>query len=119
MNDLQNEFIRQSAADLRSLAEKSHRYKNANLPDSLLSEIFRALHTVKGTSQVFGLLIPAGLAHTLENVLTAAKSTALSPEDLKMLLPEGLEILAQTLTEKDFQIPVSFNQKIQNHQSDS
>lgn len=118
MNDLQHEFIRQSVADLDSIAEKSRRYKNAILPDNLLSEVFRALHTVKGTSQVFGLLVPAGFAHALENVIIAGKNGMLAGEDLKILLPEGLNILAQSLAKKDFQIPASFSEKIQNHLSD-
>lgn len=119
MNDLQHEFIRQSVADLLSLTEKSRQYKNENLPENLLREIFRALHTVKGTSQVFGFSKSAGLAHALENLLAAAKNGAISADDLKMFLLEGLEILAQSLAKKDFQIPAFFSRKIQNYQSES
>jgi two-component system chemotaxis sensor kinase CheA len=119
MNDLQHEFIRQSVADLQSLAEKSRRYENEKLPDNLLREIFRVLHTVKGTSQVFSLSASAGLAHALENLLAGAKKDEISAEDLKLLAPAGVEILASMLAEKTFQIPASFAEKIQKFQSES
>ena len=119
MNDLQHEFIRQSVADLHSLAEKSRRYENENLPENLLREIFRVLHTIKGTSQVFGLPASSDLAHALENLLAAAKSGNASAEDLKLLAPEGVEILAGTLAEKDFQIPASFAEKVRRFQAES
>jgi two-component system chemotaxis sensor kinase CheA len=119
MNDLQHEFIHQSVADLQSLAEKSRHYENKKLPDDLLREIFRVLHTIKGTAQVFRLPAASHLAHTLENLLAAAKKGEISSEDLKLIAPNGVEILAQMLAEKNFQLPDSFAEKIQKYQTQS
>lgn len=113
MNELQNEFTRQSAADLNRLSEKLQNNSNENLPENFLREVFRTLHTIKGTAQTFGFPISAHLAHTLENLLSAAKNDLISAVELKPLLPEGIGILAQSLGEKNFQIPASFAEKIQ------
>ena len=116
MNELQNEFILQSAADLNRISEKLQNNSDKKLPENLLREVFRTLHTIKGTAQTFGFPISAHLAHTLENLLSAAKNDLISAADLKSLLPEGIEILKKSLGEKTFQIPDSFAKKIQNFQ---
>lgn len=113
MNELQNEFILESAADLNRIFEKVQNNSNENLSENLLREIFRTLHTIKGTAQTFGFPVSAHLAHTLENVLSAAKNSLISAAELKTLLPEGIRILAQSLGEKNFQIPASLAEKIQ------
>jgi len=113
MNELQNEFIRQSAADLNQLSEKLQNNSNENLPENFLREVFRTLHTIKGTAQTFGFPVSAHLAHTLENLLSAAKNDSISAVDFRSLLPKGIEILAASLGEKNFQIPDSFAKKIQ------
>lgn len=113
MNELQNEFILQSAADLNRISGKLQNNSDKNLPENLLREVFRTLHTIKGTAQTFGFPISAHLAHTLENLLSSAKNDLISAADLKSLLPEGIEILAKSLGERNFQIPALFAEKIQ------
>jgi len=67
-------------------------------------EIFRTLHTVKGTAQTFGFAASSKLAHKLENLLS-------SDETLNNLLPEGIELLIKSLTEKDFELSEKFIEK--------
>jgi two-component system chemotaxis sensor kinase CheA len=116
MNELQNEFILQSAADLNRISEKLQDDSDEKSFETLLREVFRTLHTIKGTAQTFGFPVSAHLAHALENLLSAAKGNLISAADLKSLLPEGIGILAKSLGEKNFQIPGSFAKKIQNFQ---
>jgi len=68
-------------------------------------EIFRSLHTVKGTAQTFGFAASSRLAHELENLLAA-------DENFSDLLLTGIELLIKSLTEKDFQLPKEFAEKV-------
>ena len=68
-------------------------------------EIFRALHTVKGTAQTFGFDEASSLAHELETLLSAA-------ENSKVLLIEGFGLLIESLTETSFNIPKNFTEKL-------
>lgn len=106
MNDLRKDFIRQTAAELETLSAK---IRNENLSNELFSEIFRKIHSVKGTAQVFDLANAAAFAHALE--------TALAAEQSKDFLQNALKFLAQSLGDENFQIPASFAEKIKNFQT--
>lgn len=114
MEDFREAFLSDSISRLNNLQDA---LQSAEFPPALQREIFRTLHTVKGTSQTFGFSVPAMLAHTLENLLSAAGNNSIPAEKLKALLPEGIEILIESLSEKDFQISQSFREKFAEFQS--
>lgn len=115
MEDFREAFLSDSISKLNKLQND---LRNEIFSPELERELFRALHTIKGTSQTFGFAVSAILAHTLENLLSAAKTDALSPEKSKSLLLEGIEILTQSLSEKDFQISQSFREKLREFHSE-
>jgi chemotaxis protein histidine kinase CheA len=91
MNNLQKDFLERSVATLENLTE------SAKTPNSLapefLREVFRALHTIKGTAQTFGFNAPAHLAHELENLLSNPKNDS---DDFKNVLLEGFALLIKS-----------------------
>lgn len=116
MEELREAFLFDSISRLNNLREN---LLSEDLSPTLEREIFRALHTVKGTSQTLGFAAAAQLAHTLENLLAAAKNDSLPAESLRELLPEGIEVLIKSLSEKNFSIPTSFAEKFQAFQSET
>ncbi len=68
-------------------------------------EIFRSLHTVKGTAQTFGFDEASRLAHELETLLSTG-------ENSKNLLIEGFGLLIESLTGTNFDIPKDFIGKL-------
>lgn len=103
MNDLQKDFIRQTVAEIENL---SARLQTENPSAEFLREIFRKLHSIKGTAQVFGLSKAAALAHSLED--------ALARNDSPDFLRAGFDALAQSLADENFVIPSHFNRQSQN-----
>jgi chemotaxis protein histidine kinase CheA len=98
MNNLQKDFLQRSVAKLENLTESAQREET--LSPELLREIFRTLHTIKGTSQTFGFANAAHLAHELENLLSAAKNNAeISNSDFKNTLIEGFALLIKSFSE--------------------
>jgi len=103
MEDFRQQFTLEAVAKLKHLS--------ANLKDSETTsesfnrEIFRTLHTIKGTAQTFGFAASSFLAHELENLLAARESSGI-------LFREGSEILIESLQHKDFEIPKSFLEKV-------
>ncbi|MET0752823.1 MAG: ATP-binding protein [Pyrinomonadaceae bacterium] len=87
MNNLQKDFLQRSIANLENLTASAKSRKSLSLEFS--REIFRALHTIKGTSQTFGFSSAANLAHELENLLSVKDDSA----DFKNLLLEGFALL--------------------------
>ena len=114
MEELREAFLIDSVSKLNNL--------QANLGGEEISpqmhrEIFRALHTIKGTAQTFGFAVVATLAHTLENLL-AANTGSIPADELKALLMEGIEVLIEALSTKNFQISDSFAEKFRAFQSE-
>jgi chemotaxis protein histidine kinase CheA len=95
MNNLQKDFLQRSVANLENLTERAK--KEESLSPEFLREIFRALHTIKGTSQTFGFENPARLAHELENLLSAKDDSA----DFKNLLLEGFALMIESFEQAD------------------
>jgi len=117
MNNLQKDFLHRSRANLENLSASA----KENLSPELLREIFRALHTIKGTAQTFGFAASARLAHELENLLSAAgNSEVLSNADFRNTLIEGFALLIKSFGEADdFETPTAFLEKIRRLAPDS
>jgi two-component system, chemotaxis family, sensor kinase CheA len=112
MEELRQIFLADSISRLENLKNKI----NAEpFFAELRSETFRALHTIKGTAHSFGLLTAAHLAHDLENLLAAAQEKKIPAEELRTLLPEGIEILIKSLADKHFRFSPEFAEKFQKY----
>lgn len=106
MKELQQDFLRKSKENLQDIKEKL----SDGLTEIWRRDAFRALHTIKGTSQIFGFTASGRLAHALENLLAAAQS--ISFEKFKNLFTEGAELLNESFERKDYKIPPRFIEKI-------
>lgn len=95
MNNLQKDFLQRSIANLENLTASAKKQKS--LSPEFARETFRALHTIKGTSQTFGFSSAANLAHELENLLSAKDDS----EDFKNLLLEGFACLIDSFRQPD------------------
>ncbi|HEY0428519.1 MAG TPA: ATP-binding protein [Pyrinomonadaceae bacterium] len=113
MNNLQKDFLQRSIARLENLSESANREKN--LSPEFLRETFRALHTIKGTSQTFGFSAAARLAHELENLLSSAENDT----NFKNNLLEGFALLRASFERNDAANHHAFIDKIQRIAPDS
>ena len=90
----------------------------SGLPDtpdfsvSQRQEIFRTLHTIKGTAQTFGFSAASRLAHETENILSAENIN--SNAGLRALLAEGIELLIDSFEQDKFEVPARFAENIYN-----
>ena len=110
MEDLRQFFSSESIEKLKNL---SARLQSADaFSDSERRKIFRALHTLKGSSQTFGFTSASNLAHRLETILSIVQNKESFNETVKNLFVEGIELLIKSLQEKHFEIPASFVEKI-------
>lgn len=79
--ELLNEFVTESTELLEQVEETLLGLdESASLDPEAINEIFRAVHSVKGTSGFFGLDVIGSLSHIMENVLGEMREGRLSPE---------------------------------------
>lgn len=97
------EFLKKTTAELKDRETVSKEF---------LQEIFRRVHTIKGSAQAFSLTNSAELAHELENVLELLRGTDESQKEQIAMLAEGFQFLILSLEYPDFTIPESFLKKI-------
>lgn len=94
MEDVRQEFLADAVSKLEDLKSK---LKHDQFSEEFEKEIFRRLHTLKGTSQTFNLNVSAKLAHELENLLQAARDGKISADkNFQGLLATGINLLLQT-----------------------
>ncbi len=86
-------FIEESQDHLETIEEKILHLENTGDPETV-DEIFRSMHTMKGTASFFGFETIQDLSHTLENVLDELRSgeMPLSNQHIDLLLA-GTDIL--------------------------
>ncbi len=106
MNDLRQNFLAES---LNNLAELQKTLA-IDFSGERQCEGFRVIHTVKGTSQTFGLKNSAQLADELENLLANREFSA--TENYKNLLLEGIGLLIDSLRRENSEFPASFVEKL-------
>lgn len=110
MDDIRLQFQRSSIEFLKKSSNELA--KGEEISKEFLHEIFRRLHTIKGSAQTFGLTHSSTLAHELENVLERLEKSP-TEKDYKNLLAEGFRFLVLSLEYPDFAIPESFLEKIE------
>jgi len=82
MKELLEEFISESKEHLSTIEEDFLELEQQkDNPDSkLVNKIFRAIHTIKGTSGFFGLETITSLSHTMENILSLVRNGEMVPD---------------------------------------
>ncbi|MFP3975008.1 MAG: chemotaxis protein CheW [Dehalococcoidia bacterium] len=95
-------FLQDADEQLQVLDEDIVKLENEGYNDDLLNEIFRAAHTLKGSSAMVGCQKMADLAHAMESTLDKLRNQSLdlTPEVTDMLLSglDGLGRLRNNLT---------------------
>ena len=117
MQDIRRQFIETSVQTLKHL--KAALRTDDEISEQFVRQLYRQIHTIKGTAQTFDLSNPAKLAHELENVLSTQGKIKKTDENNRKVLREGLDILISSLENTNFDIPQSFIEKIQQTASDS
>ncbi len=108
MEDFHQQFSLEAVKKLKRLHKNLQGAEN--ISDSEKREIFRTLHTIKGTAQTFGFSVSSRLAHELENILSAEKF--ITSEIFQSLFTEGISFLINSFEQKDFVFPAQFAEKI-------
>lgn len=117
MEDLRRFFSSEAIKTLENLKKD---FQSSDTFSALQKgELFRTLHTVKGSSQTFGFDSAAFLAHNLESLLSTVQSSENFSRDSKNLFVEGIGFLINSLESRRFAIPDSFLEKISLAASDS
>ncbi|MEA1938348.1 MAG: chemotaxis protein CheW [Pseudomonadota bacterium] len=100
MDDLLNEFLIETSENLSVLdVELIRLEQNPNDPE-LLGNIFRLVHTIKGTCGFLGLLRLETVAHSTENVLGKFRDGELKVDSESVsLVLAGLDAIKAILTE--------------------
>ena len=98
MENFRRQFLLDSVKNLKRLQH--------NLRDARREEIFRTLHTIKGTAQTFGFDSAGRLAHELENLLSAGQNN--SNGKIQSLFTEGIQLLINAFEQGNFEFPAKF-----------
>jgi len=104
MEDFRRQFLIETVETLENLRLKLR--VEDDVSGLQKREIYRTLHTVKGTAQTFGCDAASRLAHELETLLSTAENSK------NLLLIEGFGLLIESLTAADFSIPDNFTEKL-------
>ena len=104
MNDLRQNFL----ADSLNKLDRLQTILKEDLNESERRELFRAVHTIKGGAQTFGLTNPARLAEEIENVLSNREILT-----DKNLLLESIERLSNSLRSTDLNLSADFIERLQ------
>jgi two-component system chemotaxis sensor kinase CheA len=110
MEDFRQHFSTESIKKLSNIEANLRNVETLSEPER--RELFRTLHTIKGSSQTFGLTSASRLAHKLESLLSFKSEDVSVNQITKNLFVEGIELLIKSLQEKHFKIPASFTEKI-------
>ena len=79
MDDIVRDFLAEAAESMDALDRSLVRLEDSPNDPELLSEIFRVMHTIKGTCGFLGLQRLATVAHAAEDILGQFRDGALSP----------------------------------------
>ena len=107
MENFRRQFLLDSVKKLKNLQNKL--CDAENFSDVERSEVFRTLHTIKGTAQTFGFTSSSSLAHELETLLANQTN---STENFNSLFSEGIELLINSFEQADFEFPTQFIEKV-------
>lgn len=106
MDDFRSNFLKESAKNLEDFQKKLRK----EFSEDFRREVFRIVHSIKGSAQTFGLSNTARLADELENLLSRREIT--ENKNLQTSFFEGMELLIVFLKKKNKKNPVSFFEKL-------
>ncbi|MCK4301907.1 MAG: chemotaxis protein CheA [candidate division Zixibacteria bacterium] len=94
MQEIIGDFLIEADELIESLDNDFVKLESSPGDLDLLNEIFRAVHTIKGTSSFLGFELVTTLSHNLEDILNKLRKSEMTvtPEIMDILL-EGLDIL--------------------------
>lgn len=93
-------FIEESKENLQNMNQSLLDLENNYEDKSILNDIFRVAHTLKGMSSTMGFTKVASLTHEMENVLQALRNNEIpTSEKIIDLLFECLDILEEYINE--------------------
>ncbi|MCF6268245.1 MAG: hybrid sensor histidine kinase/response regulator [Melioribacteraceae bacterium] len=104
MKELLEEFISESKEHLSTIEDDflELEQQKDNPDDKLVNKIFRAIHTIKGTSGFFGLETITSLSHTMENILSLIRNGEMVPtSDIIDTLLTGADIINTLIDDID------------------
>lgn len=110
MEDISRQFQQTSIEFLKKTVDELKAQET--ISKQFLHEIFRRVHTIKGSAQTFGMTNTSELAHDLENILELLRSANEPQKERLVLLGEGFKFLVLSLEYPDFTIPESFLTKL-------
>jgi len=108
MKDIHRQFLLDSIKKLKNLQINLQKAESFSDPER--REVFRTLHTIKGTAQTFGFASSSRLAHELESLLSAGQ--IITNKIFQSLFTEGIKFLISSFEQKDFEFPAQFAEKI-------
>ena len=94
MNDLINTFLDESADHLESIESGLLTLERDNSNKEIINDIFRAIHSIKGGSGMFGLDRLTQLSHVMEELLSKARNDQILLENKQIeTLLKGTDLL--------------------------
>jgi two-component system chemotaxis sensor kinase CheA len=98
MDDVIRDFLSEANESIETLDRALVRFEREPQDPELLSEIFRVMHTLKGTCGFLGLARLAGIAHAGENILGEFREGRLTPtqESVSAVL-DSIDLIKQIL----------------------
>ncbi len=109
METFRRQFVYDSVQNLKILQNNLRDIEDFS--DSEKREVFRTLHTIKGTAQTLAFDNSSRLAHELETILSVKQ--IISTEKFSEFFTEGIGLLINSLRQKDFEFPTRFVEKVQ------
>lgn len=106
METIRQEFLAEAIKQLEILSARLHAEP---FSAELETELFRRLHTLKGTAQTLNFNVSGKLAHEIENLLQAARDQQIpADENFTSLLNTGINLLLETFRTAEQQKEVVF-----------
>ena len=104
MDDILRDFLSEANDSIDALDRALVRFEREPDDPELLSEIFRVMHTIKGTCGFLGLARLAAMAHAGENILGQFRDGALSPtQDSVSAILEAIDLIKALLAHLEAQ----------------
>ncbi|HRK63004.1 MAG TPA: chemotaxis protein CheA [Terricaulis sp.] len=104
MDDILRDFLSEANDSIDALDRALVRFEREPGDPELLSEIFRVMHTIKGTCGFLGLARLAAVAHAGENILGQFRDGALSPtQDSVSAILEAIDLIKALLAHLEAQ----------------
>ena len=108
METFRRQFLIDSIKNLKNLENELANAKKFS--DSERREIFRTIHTLKGSAQTLGFVVAGQIAHELENLFSADQ--IIDDENFQTVFSEGIKLLTNALEKPDFELSASFTEKV-------